>query len=190
MHSMDHLVLDLANHIGPTAYFTIYSLGLMRGVGPGRVALLRLENQGGAVERCFGETVGLAARMQERLRAMRSEGGSVPALGGDDAPAQATIRRLPSSNETEQWLIRSDDYEIVASWSDPEPALWLSAPAPAFHPTRDYVTTMVGYRHAELVVDGTRMTGKPYVHELWQQRLGRPFSSCHAALAETAIDTS
>ena len=190
VHSMDHLVLDLAGSDGPTAYLTIYSLGLMRDVGQGRVALLRCDTPGGAVDRCFGETVGLAARMQKRLRAIRSEGGSVPTVGGDDAPTQATIRRLPSSGDAEQWLIRSDDQEIVASWSDPEPALWLSAPAPAFHPTRDYVTTMVGYRRAELVVDGTRMTGEPYVHELWQQRLGRPFSSCHAALAETAIDTS
>lgn len=190
VHSMDHLVLDFTASDGATAYLTIYSLGLMRDVGRGRVALLRCDTPSGAVERCFGETVGLAERMQERLRAIRSAGGFVPTDGGGGVPAQAAISRLASSGDAERWLIRSDDHEIVASWIDPEPAFWLSAPAPTFHPTRDYVTTMVGYRRAELVVDGTRIAGDPYVHELWKQRLGRPFSSCHAALAETAIDAS
>jgi hypothetical protein len=140
------------------------------------------------IDRCFGETIGLAARMQHRLRTIRSEGGSAPLVGADHPPAQASIRRLPTSGNAEHWIVRSDDHAITASWSDPEPPFWLSAPAPTFHPTRDYVTTMVSYQHAELVVDGTMVDGDPYVNDEWQQRLGRPFSSCHVAWAETAIE--
>jgi hypothetical protein len=77
---------------------------------------------------------------------------------------------------------------VSATWSAPESAFWLSAAAPAFHPTRDYVTTMIGYRRAALVVDGVAIDGQPYHHDVWQQRLGRQFSSCHAAWAETAIE--
>lgn len=190
VHAMDHLVLDLATPDGATAYFTIYSLGLMRDVGPGRVALLRVSTPDGVLDRCFGETLGVAARMQHRLRAIRSEGGAVPLVGVDHAPHQATIRRSTTSDQGEHWMVRSADHVISAAWSGPEPAFWLSAPAPAFHPTRDYATTMVSYRRAELVVDGTSVSGEPYAHEEWQQRLGRPFSSCHIALAETAIEAA
>ena len=84
--------------------------------------------------------------------------------------------------------MQSDNHVISASWSDAEPAFWLSAPAPELHPTRDYVTTMISYQRAELVVDGSIVAGVPYAHDWWQERLGRPFSSCHAALAETAIE--
>lgn len=190
VHSMDHLVLDLVGPEGTTAYFTIYSVALMRGVGPGRVALLRVATSDGVFDRCFGETIEHAARMQHRLRAIRSEGGSVPLVGSDHAPARAAITRRTTSGSGEQWTVRSDDHTITASWSDPETPFWLSAPAPTFHPNRDYVTTMVSYQHAELVVDGVTVTGDAYSHGEWQQRLGRPFSSCHAALAETAIEAT
>lgn len=188
VHSMDHLVLDLGTTDGTTAYFTLYSIGLMRDVGSGQVALLRVPTPEGVLDRCFGDTVGLAARMQRRLRAIRSEGGAAPIVGLDHEPVQATIRR--SSDEGEHCVVQSGDHVISATWSEPEPAFWLSAPAPTFHPTRDYVTTMVSYRRAELVVDGTTVAGDPYAHDGWQQRLGRPFSSCHAALAETAIEAA
>ena len=190
VHSMDHLVLDLATPDGAIAYFTIYSLALMRDVGPGRVALLRVSTPDGVLDRCFGETIGLAARMQHRLRAIRSEGGAVPMVGVEHAPERAIMRRSTTSGQGEHWMVQSADHVISASWSDPEPAFWLSAPAPAFHPSRDYVTTMVSYHRAELVVDGTTVSGKPYAHDEWQQRLGRPFSSCHVALAETAVDVA
>lgn len=188
IHVMDHLVLDLATPDGAIAYFTIYSLALMRDVGPGRVALLRVSTPDGELDRCFGETIGLAARMQHRLRSIRSKGGAVPGVGVEPAPQRATVRRLTSSSHGEHWMVQSDDHVISASWSEPDPAFSLSAPAPAFHPTNDYLTTMVSYRRAELVVDGTTVTGEPYPHEQWQQRLDRPFSSCHVALAETAIE--
>jgi hypothetical protein len=187
VHSMDHLVLDLATAGKTTAYFTIYSLAFMLGVGPGRVALLRVSTPDGVTDRCFGETIGLAARMQHRLRTIRSEGGAVPQVGLDTSPQRATIHRSNAS-QGEHWMVQSDDHFISASWSDPAPAFWLSAPAPALHPTRDYVTSMVSYQRAELTVDGSILGGVPYAHDWWQQKLGRPFSSCHAALAETAIE--
>ena len=190
VHSMDHLVLDLASPDGATAYFTIYSLAHMQGVGSGRVALLRVATPAGVLDRCFGETIELAERMQHRLKAIRSEGSSAPLVGADHPPAQATITRLPTSEKVEHWMVRSDNHVIGASWGDPEPPFWLSAPAPTFHPTRDYVTTLVSYQHAELVVDGTTVAGDPFIHAEWQQRLGRRFSSCHMALAETAIEAS
>lgn len=190
VHSMDHLVLDLATPDGATAYFTIYSLALMRDVGQGQVALLRVSTPEGILDRCFGETIGLAARMQHRLRDMRADGNAFPAVGVEGAPRQASIRRTRTSPQGEHWTVESADHMISASWISPEPAFWLSAPAPAFHPTRDYVTTMVSYRGAELVVDGTTIAGDPYSHEEWEQRLGRSFSSCHVALAETAIEAA
>ncbi|CAN5857170.1 hypothetical protein BH23ACT5_BH23ACT5_00740 [soil metagenome] len=188
-HSMDHLVLDLATPDGAIAYFTIYSLGLMRDVGAGRVALLRVSTPDTLHDWCFGETVDLAERMQARLRGIRSEGGSAPAIGTDHPPFQATISRLPTSGQDEQWLVESAEHTISASWSAAEPAFWLSAAAPAFHPTRDYVTTMISYRRAHLVVDGQPIAGEPYDHDVWGQRLGRTLSSCHVALAETAVES-
>ena len=185
---MDHLVLELATPDDTIAYFTIYSLGLMRDVGSGRVALLRVSTPAGVLDRCFGDTIDLAERMQRRLRGIRSDGGSVPAVGIEHPPLRASIRRIPSSGESETWMIASAEHTISATWSAAEPAFWLSAPAPAFHPTRDYVTTMISYRRAELVVDGATIDGEPHDHAGWEQRLGRPFSSCHAALAETAIE--
>ena len=190
VHAMDHLVLDLATPDGAIAYFTIYSVALMQDVGAGRVALLRVSTPDGVLDRCFGETIGLAARMQRRLRTIRSEGTGVPRVGVEHAPERATLRRSTTSNHGEHWMVQSDDHVISASWSDPDPVFWLSAPAPAFHPTNDYVTTMISYRRAELIVDGTTVAGEPYAHEEWQRRLSRPFSSCHIALAETAIEAS
>jgi hypothetical protein len=188
VHSMDHLVLDLATPHGTIAYFTIYSLGIMRDVGSGRVALLRVETPDGLVDRCFGESVALGERMQRRLQGMQTVGGSVPSVGIENPPQKSTIRRHPDVEGGEHWLVESAQHTVSAAWSAAEPAFWLSAPAPTFHPTRDYVTTMISYRRANLVVDGRTIDGEPYEHELWQERLGRPFSSCHAALAETAID--
>jgi hypothetical protein len=188
IHSMDHLVLDLAAPDGSIAYFTIYSLGLMRDVGTGLVALLRVSTPAGVLDRCFGETIGLAARMQRRLRMIRSDGGSAPAVGVENTPVQASIRRLSTFGQGEQWLVESTDHTISASWSAAEVPFWVSAPAPIFHPERDYVTTMISYRRAELVVDGAVIEGSPYPHSGWEERLGRPFSSCHVALAETAIE--
>lgn len=190
VHSMDHLVLELATPDDTIAYFTIYSLGLMRGVGSGNVALLRVSTPDGILDRCFGETIDLAERMQHRLRGIRSDGGSVPAAGTEHPPLRASIRRIPSSGESETWMVGSEEHTISAAWSAAEPAFWLSAPAPAFHPTRDYVTTMISYRRAELVVDGITIDGEPHDHAGWEQRLGRPLSSCHAAWAETAIETA
>ena len=40
------------------AYFTIYSIALMRGVGSGQVALLRVSTPDGLLDRCFGTTIG------------------------------------------------------------------------------------------------------------------------------------
>ena len=188
IHSMDHLVLDLATPDGSVAYFTIYSLGFMRDVGTGLVALVRVTTSDGILDRCFGETIGLAARLQRRLRGIRSEGGAAPAVGVDHTPVQASIRRIATFGQGEQWLVESADDTISASWSAAETPFWLSAPAPAFHPSRDYVTTMISYRRAELVVNGTAASGVPYSHSGWEERLGQPFSSCHVALAETAIE--
>ncbi|HEX2154210.1 MAG TPA: hypothetical protein VHL52_09535 [Acidimicrobiia bacterium] len=188
VHSMDHLVLELATPDESTAYFTIYSIGLMRDVGSGRVALLRVTNSEGIIDRCFGESIDLAERMQRRLRGIRSDGGPAPAAGTEHPPLQASIRRLPSVEGNEVWTVASAEHTVSATWSSADPSFWLSASAPAFHPTRDYVTTMTSYRRAELVVDGVTIRGEPHDHSGWIQRLGRPFSSCHAAWAETAIE--
>ena len=187
---MDHLVLDLAASDGSTAYFTIYSLGVMRDVGPGRVALLQVATPNGVVDHCFGEPVGVAARMQKRLKTIGAQRSSIPSVGIDCPPEDATIVRSTTSETCERWVVQSRDHVVSASWSDPEPALWLSAPAPAFHPTQDYFTTMISYRRAKLVIDGIPAAGRPFPHDLWQQRLGRPFSSCHAAFAESAVESS
>jgi len=188
IHSMDHLVLDLATADGTTANATIYSLGHMRDVGAGRVALVRIPTTNGVLDRCFGETIGLAARMQRRLRAIRAEGGPAPEVGTSSRPIQATIRRLPTSEQGEHWVVESTDHTVSASWSSADLPVWVSAPAGTFHPSRDYVATMISYRRAELIVDGTMVEGAPYAHAGWEGRLGRPFSSCHVALAETAIE--
>lgn len=188
VHSMDHLVLELVAPDETSAYFTIYSLGLMRDVGSGRVALMRVTTPEGIIDRCFGESTEVAERMQRRLRGIRSDGGAVPAAGTEHPPVKASIRRLPSADGDETWVVTSDEHSVSATWGSPEPAFWLSAPAPAFHPSRDYVTTMVSYRSAELVVDGTKVGGEPGDHADWGERLGRPFSTCHAAWAETAIE--
>lgn len=186
VHAMDHLVLDLATPDGTIAYFTIYSLGLMRDVGSGRVALLRVATPDGVIDRCFGETIALAERMQTRLRGMQNP--AVPAVGLEHPPQKAIIRRHPSLEAGEHWLVESPQHTVSAAWRAGEPAFWLSAPAPAFHPTRDYVTAMVSYRRAKLVVDGRDIEGETYNHARWEERLGRPFSSCHVALAETALE--
>lgn len=188
VHSMDHLVLDITSGGTPTAYFTIYSLGHMRDVGAGRVALLRVFTADSAIDCCFSETIELGSRMQERLRTIRTGGGSAPEAGTTGRPILATIRRLPGSDEEERWVVESPEHTIAATWSAPAPPFWVSAAAPTFHPSHDYVTTMISYRQASLVVDDTPISGQPYDHTSWEQRLGMPFSSCHVALAETAIE--
>jgi hypothetical protein len=183
VHAMDHLVLDLAGPDHGSVYFTIYSLTMMRDVGPGLVALMRVETTDDVVDLCFGETTELAERMQHRLRNIDPDG---PGL--EHAPLQASIRRLPAPDQEMRWIVESAEHTVSAHWSAAEPAFWLSAPAPTFHPTRDYATVMVGYRQAELVIDGRPVQGEPYDHAFWEERLERPFSSCHAALAETAVE--
>lgn len=188
VHSMDHLVLDLARPDEGIAYLTIYSLGLMAEVGSGLVALLRVATPEGVLDRCFADTIGLGARMQHRLRGIYTPGGSVPAVGIDHPPMQARIQRQPAASNGEHWIIESADHTVSGSWSAAETPFWLSAPAPTFHPSRDYVTTMISYRQAQLTVDGVTIEGHPYDHDDWARRLGRSFSSCHVALAETAIE--
>ena len=190
IHSMDHFVLDLTSTGGAKAYFSIYALGFMKDVGAGMVALLRLDTPNGLLDRCFGETISLATRMQARLRTMRHGQGNAPNAGLEHAPTRASIRRSPSTGQSQQWVVESASHTISASWTKPEPPIWLSAPAPAFHPSRDYFTAMVSYDSAELVVDESAFEGSPYRHGAWEDRLGRPFSSCHAALSEVAVESS
>ena len=190
VHSMDHFVLDLKTPENTNAYFTIYSLGMMRDVGTGLVALLRIETADGVIDGCYGETIGLAARMQRRLRTKGAKEDGTPVAGMASTPIRATIRRAPTSQQGEHWTVETAEHTVVASWSHPEPAFWLSAPAPEFHATHDYSTAMISYREAELVVDGKTVDGSPFPHEVWEQRLQRPFSSCHAALSEIAIEAS
>ncbi|MEX2422433.1 MAG: hypothetical protein WD990_00510 [Acidimicrobiia bacterium] len=185
---MDHLVLDIESDGSASAYFTIYSLGHMRDVGAGRVALLRIVTGGGVLDRCFSETPELGRRMQHRLRAIRADGGPAPEVGTTGPPIRASIRRLQGSDDEERWVVESPEHAVTVTWGAPEPPFWVSAPAGTFHPTRDYVTTMISYRQATLVVDDEQISGEPYDHAGWQQRLGKPFSSCHVALAETAIE--
>ncbi len=186
VHSMDHFVMELATARPPTSYFTIYALGLMPAVGSGHVALASVDHGGRRLDLCLAESLQLGERMQQRLRALG--GGAVPAGAVAAAPQLAHFSRLVSAGGEYRWVVESAAHRIEARWGGAEPAFWVSAPAPAFHPTRDYTSTFVGHWQAELVVDGLPVPGRPFDHAWWEERLGRRFSSCHVALAETAVE--
>lgn len=186
IHSMDHYVLDLVGDNRSTAYFTVYELGMMRDVGSGLVALVRIATPSGTEDYCFGETIGLAARMQARLRHM----DRAPSIGTTNAPLRADIRRDPTFTQGVHWSVTAADHSVSATWASPEASFLVHAPAPSFHAERDYTTVMVGYDEAELVIDGQRVGGAPYSHAEWERRLGRPLSSCHVAFGEIAVEAT
>ncbi|HUG74708.1 MAG TPA: hypothetical protein VMM81_03430 [Acidimicrobiia bacterium] len=187
---MDHFVLDLATPDIKIAYFTVYSLGHMAEMGSGRVALLSATTNVGLVDVCFAETLELGERMQARLRALRQDGGRAPEVGVSSTPVLGSFSLTPSEEGEFTWTVDSTAHRVEATWRSGHEPFFVSAPMGSFHPSRDYVATMISFGQADLRIDDDAVDGHPYPHAWFEEVLGRTFSSCHVALAETAVEAT
>lgn len=194
VHTMDHHVMELRDsETGSQAYLTVYSLAYMPEVGTGHCAFLRVRTQdhSGDVDLAFAETPGIGSAMQRRLQAILASDEVSLRTGIDlDRPPQPASFQREAGRDTYGYRIVGAEHEVTASWLQPEPPLFVSAPRGSLHRERDIVATMIPCWDARLAVDGARIAGRPFADDFWKQHLGRPFSSAHLALGETAIATA
>ena len=91
------------------------------------------------------------------------------------------IRTSPS------WTIRTDDREIVATWSAVLPVVVVNGPWPAGSQI-SYTFTLLHFAEgASIALDGRAVDGRPYPTDIWRKSIGGERSSCVFALAETFI---
>jgi hypothetical protein len=147
-------------------------------LGEGHVAFIRTP-EGLDVTVCDRLELGL--RQQQRVRAI---GGM--SVGQSRPPVLATFDRLYEPNSI-RYLIAAEDLEIEARWEQLGSAFWMDARAPSLLPDEDIVSVFREARAGRVLVGGRPVGGSPFPDSRWVPKLGRTFSSCHAALGEVRI---
>lgn len=199
LQCFDHFVIDLRGPGRIASYFTVYAVEYSPELGTGHVAFLRVRGETLAddVDLTLTDAPGMARRMQARLRKLVAtvdvSRGSGSATELDQEPLLARFERLPWTADGVGWRIERVEVAgggapvIEADWHAGEPPIWTAAMAGTFTEERDILGMLAGFGGATLSVDGRAAPGEPYHDPWWQPRLGRPFSSCHVALAEASL---
>ena len=189
LQCFDHFVVDLRGDGRAATYFTVYAVEYSPELGTGHVAFLRARGGGTSddLDLTLTDAPGMAVRMQARLRAMTATTDMSRGIGTslEQAPALATFRRLPWHEDGVGWRIdaTASGLSIEAEWTHGEAPIWTATMAGTFTPERDILGMLAGFGEARVVVSGRPLPGTPYEDPWWASRLGRPFSSCHVALA-------
>ncbi len=185
VHVMDHYVLELRTDDAAAAYVTVYDIHFMPEVGQGRVVLGVIPGPTDRRDFCLADDPDTALRLQGRLRRLAPHG--LP-LDLETTPEVAEIRRDVSATESTRWVAESANHRVDVRWVAPVEPFAVTAPAGSFHPGLDYSAVMVDFAGGSVAVDGGDVGGDIFDHAAWGRRLGRPLSSCHAALGETAVE--
>ena len=184
-------MIDLRGDDGNAAYFTVYAVEYSPELGTGHVAFLRIRSAAGSdTDLTFSDAPEMARRMQGRLRTLRATTDMSRGIDTslEQQPLMAEFHRGGWTDEGVSWRIRAEPGPTVeARWESPEPPIWTAASAGTFTQERDILGMLAGFGAATLLVDGSRVPGRPWMDPWWEQRLGRPFSSTHVALAEASL---
>jgi hypothetical protein len=129
----------------------------------------------------------------------------------DNAPLTAWVRenvvRLPTHPLRDDWLpvraalfeasgsvgherrevIQAPEHEIVLTWADFEPPLYVEGPRGTFGDEFDIFSLLCPARTGVVEIDGRRVAGEPFPRELWRKSTGRALSSALIAVAEVMI---
>ena len=191
LQCFDHFVIDLRDDGGQAAYFTVYAVEYSPELGTGHVAFLRTrEADGQELDLTLTDAPDMAARMQARLRHLTATRDVSRGIGTslEQTAATATFQRHPWTADGVAWTVRADEGPTIeARWLEPDEPIWTAAAAGTFTPERDILGMLAGFAGASLTIDGDAVPGRPWVDPWWEQRLGRPFSSTHVALAEASL---
>lgn len=205
LRCFDHFVIDLRSAEGSreATYFTVYAVEYSPELGTGHVAFLRLRGASAQddVDLTLTDSPEMARRMQERLRRMTAtvdmSRGSGSATELEQEPLLASFRRLPWTEAGVGWHIEPSadagtpeagfPAVIEAEWRAGSEPIWTAAMAGTFTGERDILGMLAEFGEAEVRIGGQVLTGRPYHDPWWEPRVGRPFSSCHVALAEASL---
>lgn len=188
VHAMDHYVADLFEAGTRTAYVSLYSIAVMPATGPGRVAMVRIDDGARTIEACVAETAELGRRMQQRLATAASD--RVPPAGVATPVYVGAFRLSSDEHATTTWTVEWGAHQLEVAWPAGDLPFLVDAPAGTFHPTRDYLATMSGHPDTSVVMDGRRVPGAATDHPWFTEVLGRTFSTCHLAVAEVALEVT
>ncbi len=193
LQCFDHFVVDLRGDGRAATYFTVYAVEYSPELGTGHVAFLRARGDRVAddLDLTLTDAPEMAVRMQARLRAMTATLDMSRGIGTslEQTPLLASFRRLPWTDAGVGWRIEAaaGGPTIEADWTAGEPPIWTAAMAGTFTPERDILGMLAGFDRVRVAVDGQVLPGRPYHDPWWESRVGRPFSSCHVALAEASL---
>lgn len=203
LQCFDHFVIDLRGPEGSreAAYFTVYAVEYSPELGTGHVAFLRVRGASPEddVDLTLTDAPEMARRMQERLRRMTATVDMSRGIGTELAqePLLASFRRLPWTANGVGWHIEPSAEAgtpeggfpavIEAEWRAGAEPIWTAAMAGTFTAERDILGMLAEFDEAVVRVGGQVVPGRPYHDPWWEPRVGRPFSSCHVALAEASL---
>jgi hypothetical protein len=188
----DHFVADLRAEGREATYFTVYAVEYSPELGTGHVAFLRIQGRTADDDRdvTLTDAPDMATRMQARLRRLIATVDVSRGVGTrlDQVPLPSTFERLPWREAGVGWRIRAPGGPTIeAHWTNGTPPIWTAAVAGTFTPERDILGMLAEFDAVRVLVDGQLAPGRPYHDAWWESRLGRPFSSCHVALAEASL---
>lgn len=201
LQCFDHFVVDLRGEGRQAAYFTVYAVEYSPELGTGHVAFLRVRSADpeADVDLTLTDAPETARRMQARLRRMIATVDISRGVGTEleQEPLPARFTRLPWTEEGVGWRVEPTSdagppeggfpAAIEASWRGGARPIWTAAMAGTFTGERDILGMLAEFDEASLRIGDHEVAGRPYQDPWWDSRLGRPFSSCHVALAEASL---
>lgn len=194
LQCFDHFVIDLRGEGRAATYFTVYAVEYSPELGTGHVAFLRARDTDphADLDVTLTDTPDLARRMQTRLKRLIATVDVSRGIGTelDQEPVLARFERGRWTGTGVDWRIAPQDAgtpEIEARWADGEEPVWTAAMAGTFTGERDILGVMAAFESASVRIGGWEAPGAPYHDPWWERRIGRPFSSCHVALAESSL---
>jgi hypothetical protein len=95
----------------------------------------------------------------------------------------AAITRSGDVRSAPFWTIRVGEDCIVATWEQIQPPL---VGPPTLNESIVF-TVLCFADEGGILLNGKPVVGRPYLREIWRQSLGKAYSSCVFALAETMI---
>jgi len=196
LQCFDHFVIDLRSGGRAATYFTVYAVEYSPELGTGHVAFLRArdDDPGTDLYLTLTDAPEMARRMQARLKRLIATvdisrgSGSATELNGE--PILARFERGPWTEAGVGWRITPEEAGtpvIEANWSSGEAPIWAAAMAGTFTAERDILGVMAAFNAASVRIGEFDAAGAPYRDPWWEPRIGRPFSSCHVALAESSL---
>jgi hypothetical protein len=82
--------------------------------------------------------------------------------------------------------VSADRLALQVEWTSLAPPMFATGPAPRV-PTEDIVSVLVEAGAAQVTVNGSLVSGRPFANDAWVAWLGRPLSSAVVAIGEVLL---